>query len=291
VYKLENLWVLALILPLVFCLFFCKERRFAIYFPAVFAFKNIHQTQQIFLNTLKFFIPILLIIALASPIKVGDLLFDKNKGYEIALVLDASGSMQNANKFKIVKEIVGDFIDTRKNDKLALNIFADFAYSVVPMTYDKKSLKTLLSNIEVGIAGRKRTALYEALFSVATLFKTSKAREKIAILLTDGINSVDNIPLEEAIKNVKRYNIKVYTIGVGRSRNLRVGVLEEIAKKTGGKSFIADSKIGIQKIYSQINALEKSEIEINKYAQKTYLFTYPLWMALLLSFIYFWRKN
>jgi Ca-activated chloride channel family protein len=290
-YKFEYPWVLLLIILVFICLFFCKEKRYGIYFPTADIFKNIVGGKQIFISVLKFLIPSLIIISLASPIKTGELLFDKNNGYEIALVLDASGSMERGNKFGIVKEIVADFIDKRQNDKLALNIFADFAYSVVPMTYDKKSLKILLKNINLGIAGRRNTALYEALFSVANLFKTSKAKEKIAILLTDGKNSVENIPLDEAIKNVKRYGIKVYTIGVGNGRSVNMNILQEIAKATGGKSFLADSKNTIKEVYKQINNLEKSEINAEKYAQKTYFFAYPLFLALFLSLLYFWRKN
>lgn len=290
-YKFEYPWVFVLLIIAIFCIIFCKEKRYSLYFPAIHIFQKVSRVRQIFQYFLKFMILTSLIFALASPIKTGELLFNKNDGYEIALVLDASGSMQRGNKFGIVKNIVKDFIDKRQNDKLALNIFADFAYSVVPMTYDKKTLKTLLKNINVGIAGQRDTALYEALFSVANLYKNSKAREKIAILLTDGKNSVENIPLDEAIKNVKRYGIKVYTIGVGSGRSINTAVLDEIAQKTGGKSFLATDTKALEKIYNQINSLEKSEIDINKYAQKTYYFAYPLVLALLLSLVYFWRKK
>jgi Ca-activated chloride channel family protein len=162
----------------------------------------------------------------------------KEKGYEISLILDASGSMIRFNKFDIVKDIVNRFIDERKHDKLAFSIFADFAYVAVPLTYDKKSIKRLLKHIEVGVAGTRHTALYEALFLSSNLFKTSKAREKIAILLTDGMNNVNTIPLDVAVNTARKYGIKVYTIGVGRAGlDFNPAVLEKIARETGGKYF------------------------------------------------------
>jgi Ca-activated chloride channel family protein len=290
-YSFEYPWALLLIGVVIVCSIFCKEKRNSIYFPTVLLFSKFRSASHAINTSIKFLIFSLLIIALASPIQTGELLFNKNDGYEIALVLDASGSMERGNKFGIVKEIVEDFIDKRKSDKLALNIFADFAYSVVPMTHDKNTLKVLLKNINVGIAGKRDTALYEALFSVANLYKNSKAREKIAILLTDGKNSVENIPLDEAIKNVKRYGIKVYTIGVGSGRSINTAVLDEIAKQTGGKSFLASDTQTLQQIYEQINSLEKSQIEIDKYAQKTYYFMYPLALAFVLMIVYFARRR
>ncbi len=113
---------------------------------------------------LKFLSIFSLVVALASPIREDILETQNDKGYEISLILDASGSMEEYGKFDIVKRIVMDFIDKRKHDKLALTIFADFAYVAVPLTYDKNSLKELLERIDVGVAGKPENSLYEALF-------------------------------------------------------------------------------------------------------------------------------
>ncbi|HHB93830.1 MAG TPA: VWA domain-containing protein, partial [Campylobacterales bacterium] len=233
-------------------------------------------------NALKIFTIVALVTALASPIKQDEVVNKSDKGYEISLILDASGSMQEYNKFDIVKGIVNDFIDKRKHDKLALSIFADFAYVAVPLTYDKKSIKRLLSRLEVGIAGKQRTALYEALFLSSNLFKTSKSKEKIAILLTDGMDNANTIPLDVAIKTAKKYSIKVYTIGVGRAgMDFNPAVLQKISKETGGKYFVGDSVEKLQNIYKTINKLEKSEIKADKYIKKSYYFQYFLALALL----------
>jgi Ca-activated chloride channel family protein len=244
------------------------------------------------LKILKILTIITLLIALASPIKEDDVIIKNDKGYEISLILDASGSMNEYNKFGIVKEIVDDFIDKREHDKLALSIFADFAYVAVPLTYDKKSIKNLLSRLEVGIAGRQKTSLYEALFLSSNLFKTSTSKEKIAVLLTDGMDNANSIPLSVAIKTAKKYGIKVYTVGVGSAgRDFNPNILKKISKETGGAYFGADTIEKLKQIYETINKLEKSEITADKYVKKTYYFQYLLALSLLFLMLYFYLGN
>jgi len=150
------------------------------------------------------------------------------------------------------------------------------------LTYDKKSLSDLLEKIEVGIAGTQRTALYEALFMSSKLFKSSEAKNKIAILLTDGVDNAATVPLSVAINTAKKYGIKVYVIGVGGSGDFDPEVLSRIAVATGGKFYKAGSKERIAEIYAEIDALEKSEINADKYVKKQYFYAYPLSFALLL---------
>ncbi len=285
---------LAFILLIIFfiCSKWCKARGLAIYFPNISLLQKASKKSSLLINSLKLLIVILLVTALASPVKEDSVVIKNDKGYEISLILDASGSMAEYNKFDIVKSIVNKFIDKRKHDKLALSIFADFAYVAVPLTYDKKSIKRLLSRIDVGIAGRQRTALYEALFLSSNLFKTSKAKEKIAILLTDGMDNAQNIPLSVAINTAKKYGIKVYTIGVGQEgMDFNPSVLQKIANETGGKYFVGDSVERLKEIYNTINKLEKSDIKANKYVKKTYYFQYILFIALFALMLYFYLKN
>jgi len=250
------------------------------------------QKSRWLLNTFKILAIISLVTALASPVQENDMIIKNDKGYEISLILDASGSMSEYNKFAIVKEIVEDFVDKRKHDKLALSIFADFAYVAVPLTYDKKSIKRLLKRLEVGIAGKQQTALNEALFLSSNLFKTSKSKEKIAILLTDGMDNTNTIPLEVAIKRAQKYGIKVYTVGVGNAgRDFDPNVLKKISEETGGKYFSANTIKKLKEIYGVINELEKSEIKADKYVKKTYYFQYLLALALLFLVAYFIVAN
>ncbi len=274
---------IAFIIPFIFliCLKYCKPKFLALFFPNVNIFKKISGKKSTFLNILKFLVILFLSVSLASPIKKDEVVTQENKGYEISLILDVSGSMAQYNKFKIVKNIVSDFIKKRKHDKLGLTIFADFAYVAVPLTYDKKSLERLLDKIDVGIAGTHRTALYEALFMSTKLFKNSKAKNKIAILLTDGIDNTGTIPLDVAINTARKYGIKVYTIGVGGRGDYNPYVLKKIAEKTGGKFFEADSSAKLKRVYDEIDKLEKSEIKTNKFIKKSYYFQYPLFLGLI----------
>jgi len=273
------------------CNRWCKPKGLSIYFPNIAILQKASKKSSILINFFKILAILSLVTALASPIKEDTLIVKNDKGYEISLILDASRSMQEYNKFNIVREIVSDFIDKREHDKLALSIFADFAYVAVPLTYDKTSLKRLLNKLYIGIAGNS-TALYEALFLSSNLFKTSKSKEKIAILLTDGMDNANTIPLEVAIKRAKKYGIKVYTIGVGREGlDFNSEVLQKISKETGGKYFVGNSIERLEQIYETINKLEKSEIKADKYIKKTYYFQYLLTLALLSLILYFYFKN
>ena len=267
------------------CIYFCKQKSQSLYFSNTKLLKSVTKNQGLLIKILRFLIVLSIIIAIASPIKTNEVIIDQNKGYEISIILDTSGSMLESNKFKITKEILSDYIKKRKTDRLALSIFADFAYVAVPLTYDKKSLLNLLEHVEVGIAGKSRTSLYEALFLSSNLFENSKSKHKIAILLTDGMNNVDTIPLEVAISRANKYGIKVYTVGIGNSHDYNINVLDQIANETGAKSFEANSVEMLQKIYDTIDKLEKSDIKIQKYIKKEYFYQYPLDIAIGLLFL------
>jgi len=278
-------WAFLLLIVYFICLFLCKEKSQSIYFSNMKLLNSVTKNNSLVVKTIRFLVFFFMVVALANPVKKNKIIINDNKGYEISIVLDASGSMRENNKFTITKEIVSQFIKKRKTDRLALSIFADFAYVAVPLTYDKKSLLNLLSHIEVGVAGQRQTALYEALYLSSNLFKNSQAKEKIAIILTDGIDNTDTIPLEVAIQKAKKYDIKVYTIGIGSVGDYNPLVLQKIAKQTGGKFFEANSGKKIQEIYEEINILEKSEIKTQKFVKKEYFYQYPIDIALGLLFM------
>ena len=289
--QFEYPWLFLVLVPFFLCLWYCKQKNMRLIFPHATLFQQAGKKStslQTILKTLAF---VLLTIALASPYRQDDVIIQKDKGYEISLILDASGSMEQMQKFSIVKQILSTFIKERTHDKLALTIFADFAYVAIPLTYDKESILRLLDKIDVGVAGRQRTALYEALFMSSKLFKDSKAKEKIAILLTDGVDNAGTIPLDVAIKTAKKYGIKVYVIGVGGRGDYNPVVLQNIAKESGGKFFEASSVERLQQIYKEINQLEKSEIKADKYIKKSYYFQYPLAAGLLIMIGYFLYKR
>jgi len=283
-FEIEFLFVYALLIPFLFvlCQYICKEKKQSIYFSNFAMLSKASKNQGILVKAIKILLIVFLSIALANPVKKDEIIINDNKGYEISLILDASGSMLEANKFKYTKDILIDFIKERKNDRLALSIFADFAYVAVPLTYDKKSILELLKYVEVGIAGQRQTALYEALFLSSNLYKDSHAKEKIAILLTDGFDTSNTIPIDVAIAKAQKYGIKVYTIGIGSLGDYDPSVLQKIATSTNGKFFEASSVEKLKQIYKHINALEKSKIKAQKYVKKDYYFAYPLDIAIVL---------
>lgn len=287
---LHPLWFL---LPLLYllCMRWCKAKSEALYFPGAALLQSVMKRREIGLHLVQFLMVTAFATALATPVIENEVTVENDKGYEISLIMDASGSMEENNKFGIVKEIVDDFLQKRKHDKIGLTIFADFAYVAVPLTYDKQSIRRLLKRLDVGVAGKQRTALYEALFLSSNLFKNSKSKNKIAILLTDGMDNTGTIPLDVAIKTVKKYGIKVYTIGIGNPGDFNAQVLQYIAKESGGKFFMANSVERLKKIYDTIDQLEKSEIKANKYVKKRHYFQYPLFAGILLLVGFFFYRN
>ncbi|WP_456404394.1 vWA domain-containing protein [Hydrogenimonas sp.] len=287
----EYPWVFLLLPIFGLCLYLCRPRLATLLFPGATWMREAAAKKGTFERVLRFAAFAMLVTALASPVERSSVAIQNDKGYEISLILDASGSMAQNGKFDIVKRIVEAFVKERRHDRIGLTIFADFAYVAVPLTYDKASLLRLLDKVEVGIAGTSRTALYEALFMSTKLFKDSHAKNKIAILLTDGMDNAGTVPLDVAINTAKRYGIKVYTIGVGQPGDFNPYVLERIAKETGGRYFDADSVEKLKAVYRTIDRLEKSEIKADRYIKKSYFYIWPLAAGLLLTLlILFWRR-
>ncbi|OPX26340.1 MAG: hypothetical protein B1H07_04605 [Campylobacteraceae bacterium 4484_166] len=278
-------WVLALLPIYVLCIKFCKPTRQTIKFSNTKVLQQITKQKNITAEILKFLIVVCMVVALSSPVKKHTIMFDNTKGYEISLIFDISGSMLEADKFDISKKIVQEFITTRSNDAIALSIFADFAYIASPLTYDTKSIIKLLEYLEVGVAGKRKTALYEAIFLSSNLFKNSKSKNKIAIVLTDGYDTAKTVPLQVAIDKAKDLDIKVYCVGVGNERDYDASVLEYISKQTGAKFFQANSKKKLEDIYETIGKLEKSKIKSNKYIKYQYFYIYFMLVAFVFSLI------
>lgn len=277
-------WILFILY--IVCEKYCKQNLPVIYFSNMKMLQNATSKQNNYIKILRYLIVFLIVLALSSPVVKNDYELDNTSGYEISLILDASGSMHEDDRFIITKEIVADFIDKRKTDRLALSVFADFTYVAVPLTYDKKSLKDMLQYMKIGVAGTRDTALYESLYLSSNLFKKSTSKNKIAILLTDGLNTVDTISLDLAIDKVKKHGIKVYTIGIGNKDAYNQDILEKIAKQTNGKFYETTQPEKLKEIYAQINTLEKSKIKTTKYTHNKHYFQYLLALVILLLLLY-----
>ena len=243
----------------------------------------------------------MLILALMSPVKDETYELDPKNGYEIALILDASQSMQERgfdssnpqlNRFDVVKSIVSDFISQRKNDNIGLVVFGEFSFIASPLTYDENILNKILSQLQIGIAG-KYTALYESLAQGVNLLKMTESNSKVAILLTDGYSTkeIDKIPLDVALDMAKKEGIKVYPIGIGLPHEYNGAVLQEIATATGGVAFGASTATQLQEVYAQIDKLEKSQIKNESFSYLNYYYAYPLFISLISLMLYVFFRN
>ncbi len=290
-----------LVIPLfLLCFYFCKEKSEAIFFPNAEIFFEEGYKKSRFITALKWTAIILAVVSLASPVKEDKFDIAKKEGYALCLVLDASGSMrypfssdpnQPKSKFDIAKELSVKFIRKRRSDLIGLVVFGNFAYTAAPLTYDSDILTQIINSLYAGIAGPNYTVINEALFQSAKLFSKTDAKTKIAIFLTDGKSRGDNIPLEVAIKSLKKYKVKVYTIGIGEEDDFNEIELRSIAKETGGVFFNAQNKETLKEIYDKIDKLEKSEIKSNKFVKKEYLYELPLFLSVLFLLFYIYLIN
>jgi Ca-activated chloride channel family protein len=233
----------------------------------------------------EFIVVLLIAISLATPIKKTFKNKTSIKAHSIALLLDASSSMQEQNRFNIAKNAVKEFLKSRKNDEIALIFFADSTYIASPLTYDKSSLIKMLNYIKLGVAGNRETALYEALYQSTKLFKNKDS--KVAILLSDGIDSTHTLSKNEIIDIIKKEKLKVYTIALGKSGDVDIAFLKRVAKVSGGKFFISLNPQELDKIYKSINSLQKNKVTSKVVATYINCYKYPIYLAIFLLLLLF----
>jgi len=294
--KFEYPYILLLILVFVFCFVFCKAKIPTYIIPHLNIFQENKHKSFIFLSFFKYAAVIFSIIALSSPYKLLNTQIIKKDGIDIVLSLDTSGSMKelglnndnlNENRFRVVKEIVKDFLPKRTNDNIAIVVFGTSVMMASPLSFDKDAQKSIIDYLEVGIVGDK-TAMIDSLGSSINILKNSKAKSKVIILLSDGEDNSSTIPLDVVIKLLKKYSIKVYTVGIGQSNKI---MLNKISTETLGKYYVAQSKNDLSEIYKEINKLEKTEINNNKISLKEYLFFYPLFFGIIFLLLFIYLKN
>lgn len=284
------------------CESLCKMKLPSLYFPHAGQFMKSEIASSKTLFFLKWLSIVMMILALMSPVKDEPYELEPKKGHEIALILDASKSMQERgfdqthpqnSRFDVVKLIVSDFIKQRTTDNIGLVVFGAYSFIASPLTYDENILTRIVSQLQVGMAG-KYTALYESLAQGVNLLKMSKSKSKVAILLTDGYSTqgVDKIPLDVALDMAKKEHVKVYPIGIGNSGNdYNRAVLLKIAKATGGVAFGASNGEELKAVYKKIDELEKVEIKNETFTYLHYYYFYPLFVGLLSLMLYVYLRN
>lgn len=228
-----------------------------------------------------------LIIAMARPRTVDVSNKTKTtKGIDIVIAVDVSGSMLakdlKPNRMEALKRVASNFVEQRPNDRIGLVVYAAEAYTKSPVTSDKAVVLDAIRSIKYDRVLQDGTGIGMGLTTAVNRLKDSKAKSKIIILLTDGVNNAGFIEPETASDIAQQYGIKVYTIGIGTNGmaefpyaidpngqflfrmmpvEIDVKLLQSIAQKTGGKYFRATGNEKLAQIYAAINKLETTEIE------------------------------
>ena len=240
----------------------------------------------------------LFIVALARPQSVSSKENMSTEGIDIVLLLDISGSMLaedfTPNRMQAAKQVADEFIDGRTNDRIGLVIFSAESFTQCPLTTDYPVLKSLLKEVKNGMIA-DGTAIGLALANGVNRLKDSKAKSRVMILLTDGVNNRGEIDPITAAKIAATFGIRVYTVGVGAQGeapypvetpfgiqrrlipvDLDEKTLSTVADMTGGKYYRATDNRKLKAIYKEIDQLERSRIEVTAY--KRYSEKYYGWL-------------
>jgi Ca-activated chloride channel homolog len=245
------------------------------------------------------------IVALARPRSGARAENVTSQGINIVLTIDLSSSMlaqdfQPQNRLEVAKEVVKRFVTARSSDRIGLVAFAAEALTQVPLTTDYPVVNAAVDNLAAGQL-EDGTAIGTAIATSANRLRNAPGRSKVMILLTDGENNRGSIDPRTAGKAASAFGIKIYTIGVGtegmapvpvgrglfglryENRPVRIdeALLTDIARESGGRYFRARDAAALQRIYEQIDQLEREPVQTRSYVRFTELFRWPLALALL----------
>jgi Ca-activated chloride channel family protein len=246
----------------------------------------------------------LLIIVVARPQKTDKFQNITTEGIDIVLTQDISGSMLardfRPDRLEASKNIATEFISGRPYDRIGLVVFSGESFTQCPLTTDHAVLINLLREIQSGMI-EDGTAIGMGLATAVNRIKDSKAKSKVIILLTDGVNNRGEIAPATAADIAKTFGIRVYTIGVGTQGmapypvntpygiqyqdmpvEIDEGILQEIAQKTGGKYFRATDNDKLIQVYKEIDKLEKSKIDVRQFSRKEERYMIPALIAFIL---------
>lgn len=253
----------------------------------------------------------LLVIALARPQHVGEQVQMPVSGRDLMLVVDISPSMdeqdmvlqgRSINRLQAVKRVLDDFISRRQGDRLGLILFGTEPYVQAPLTFDLETVRTLMREAGLGMAGRA-TAIGDAVGLATKRLRDRPQDQRVVVLLTDGANTAGEITPDKATEIAAAASIRLYTIGIGAesmvqrgllgsrrvnpSRDLDENLLTRMAQQTGGEYFRARSLPELELIYESIDQLEPIELEGKFYRPVTELYVWPAGLAVFLWLILF----
>lgn len=253
---------------------------------------------------------VLLVLACTRPQWLGEPIEQAVSGRDLMLAVDLSGSMEEQDFFinkkqvdrlAAAKYVAGDFIERRVGDRIGLILFGDQAYLQTPLTFDRRTVMTLLDESAIGLAG-DNTAIGDAIGLAVKRLKNQQADSRVLILMTDGANTAGEVSPLKAAELAAANRLKIYTIGIGAdemivrsffgahkvnpSRDLDEKTLIAIAQSTGGRYFRARNADELSYIYMLLDKLEPVEKDKQYFRPQTELFYWPLSLALgLVAFI------
>lgn len=295
---------------------YLRRRHGTVRFSSVDSLKRIRPSWAIWarhgLLALKCLTVLLLVIALARPQKGRAETKITTEGIDIMLAVDVSGSMmaedfqlgeEHRNRLYVVKEVVRDFIKGRENDRIGIVTFAGRPYTLCPLTLDYGWLIQQLDRAEIGMI-EDGTAIGSAIATSMNRLRSSTAKSKIIILLTDGRNNAGRVDPITAADASAALNVKIYTIGAGTKglapfpvrdffgnkvyQQVKVEIDDEslmnIAQKTGGKYFRATDTESLRNIYEEIDKMETTKIESTEFLEYREFYPYLLILAII-SFV------
>jgi Ca-activated chloride channel family protein len=257
---------------------------------------------------------VFLIFALTRPQWLGEPLEQSISGRDLMLAVDLSASMQEqdfilnkeaVDRLTAIKSIATHFIERRTGDRIGLILFGSQAYLQTPLTFDRKTVTTLLNESAIGLAG-DNTAIGDAIGLAVKRLRNESSNSRVLILLTDGANTAGEVSPLKAAELAAANHLKIYTIGIGADEMLVGGffgyrkvnpsadldekMLLKIAESTGGYYYRAKNVDELNNIYMRLDELEPVEKEKHYFRPRKELYSYPLGVALLLTGLLCWRK-
>lgn len=287
-----------------------NRQRASLNVSSVSALQNITSWKTTFIHipfVLRMLALACIIMAIARPQTRNDEQITEGEGVDIILCIDVSGSMTaqdfTPNRMEAAKKVAEDFVDQRLTDRIGIVIFSGESFTQCPLTTDHAVLKSQIEQIRNGLL-EDGTAIGNGLATSVDRLRTSTAKSKVVILLTDGINNGGLIDPATAKEIAKTFRVKVYTIGVGTEgyaptpistpmgvvmQNEKVELdeklLTSIATETGGKYFRAKDNTSLKNIYAEIDKLEKSKVQITTFHRFTEKFYPFVFAAMILIFL------
>ena len=312
---------------LILLYFFKKSKKGFVNYSRLDLFSPSVKTLRAYLSPLPFLLKVIglifIIIALARPQKINQKSEQNVKGIDIMIVLDISLSMlvedmgASLTRLSSAKKVVSQFIERRISDRIGLIVFSGESYTRVPLTLDYNLLLENLAQVKTTNSIKPGTAIGVALANASARLSHSDLKNRVIVFLTDGENNAGSIDPLTSLSIVKNDNIKVYTIGVGKvtgrapiryfsedpfgrkipqtiyiESRINKKLMKKMADETNGKFFMAEDSFDLEKVFKQIDQLEKQNIEVNQWTEyseeyppflKFGLFSYLMAFLLLLT--------